>query len=100
MTEIINSSRASIRRSFALRVSILVAGVSTLAVPVVVMANVQIFGHEPIAQRVTLAALITIAYAANYLIVRAKPLIAFSRSFAVTTALTMTLVSAVFAFII
>jgi len=95
-------SRDKIRpgRNVALRVSIMVAGLATVAVPVVVMAEEHIFGQEPVAHRVELAAIIAIAYAANYLITGIKSLIAYSASFVVTTALTMTLASAVFAVIV
>ena len=88
------------RRKFWLRVSILVAGVSTIAVPGVVMAERHIFGQEPIAHRLTVMAIAAVAYTASYVSVRIRFLIAESASFIVTTALAMTLVSGIFAILI
>ena len=88
------------RRKFWLQVSILVAGVSTIAVPGVVMAERHIFGQEPIAHRLTVMAIAAVAYTASYVSVRIRFLIAESASFIVTTALAMTLVSGIFAILI
>ena len=88
------------RRKFALQASILVAGVSTMAVPGVVMAERHIFGQDPIARRLTVMTIVAVAYTASYVIVRIKLLIAASASFVVTTTLAMTLISAIFAILV
>ena len=87
------------RRRFALQLSILIAGTSTISVPIVVMAERHIFGREPLGNRMAVAGILAIIYTASYLIVRTTSLIAVSAGFVLTTAAFMTAASVVFAFI-
>jgi hypothetical protein len=98
-TEMAPEHEIPVGRRFALQVSILIAGTSTISVPIVVMAERHIFGRERLGNRMAVAGILAIIYTASYLIVRTTSLIAVSAGLVVTTAAIMTAASGVFAFI-
>lgn len=88
---------ATSRHRSALQVSILVAGISTVAAPPV--AEI-LFPQEPIKGWVFLSGLAAAQYAASSLILRSRSLSAPRAGFVVTASLFMTLASSAFALIV
>jgi len=89
---------AASRSRSALQISILVAGISTIAAPLV--AEILLFPQEPIKNWIILSGMAATQYAASYLILRTRSLTAPRAGFVVTASLFMTLGSSAFALIV